>query len=295
MRPQTGEHMLDEAIRTKLRDPAYLDLHLAAVGVLNRIGKIRWYDAHFLRFYEAAKEYLAIVRPDALAAFIDGFDPLRASADFSVAHLRDLFDEETRARIIGISEAVPREYNDAQEIEEHQNFGRKVVWDDPYFVALQNELLPLVSDVVGTPLVPGYNFLSLYGGTGKCDPHMDEPRSMFTLDYCIDQSDEWPIWFSKLVGWPTAERMHDFDPEAIKREAALEWQPHLLRPNEALLFNGSSQWHYRDDIRPGGFCNLLFFHYYPAHCEMLIKPRTWPEHFGIPELEPLCDFYPWAN
>lgn len=287
--------MLDEAIKSKLRDPAYLDLHLAALGVLKNVGDNRWYDDCFVRFYEAGKAYLALVRPEAVGQFIDGFDPLRASSDFTIARLPDLFDAQTHAEIIAISEAVPRDYNDAQELDEYQYFDRKVVWDQPFFVELQRRLLPRVSDIIGTDLVMGYNFLSLYGGAGKCDPHMDEPRSMFTLDYCIAQSDEWPIWFSKHVGWPTAERMRDFDPDGIKNDPALDWQAHILRPNQALLFNGSSQWHYRNDITPGGFCNLLFFHYFPAGGEKLIKPHTWPDHLGIPELEPLCDFYPYAH
>lgn len=52
-----------------------------------------------------------------------------------------------------------------------------------------------------------------------------------------------------------------------------------------------SQWHCRDPITPGGFCNLLFFHYLPAGCEGLVDPLRWADEFAIPELAPLVDLF----
>lgn len=61
--------MLDEAIKTKLRDPAYLDLHLAAVSAIRKVGVERWYDAHFHRRFQVARVYLAQVRHDLVGDF----------------------------------------------------------------------------------------------------------------------------------------------------------------------------------------------------------------------------------
>jgi hypothetical protein len=280
--------MLNEATRAKLRDPAYLDLHMQAVNAIRRIGVVGWYDSHFVRRFEAAKLYLAEVRPDALATFVRGFDALLPGKGFANIVIDDLFDPETRTLICEAVRTMPKAW---LKDEEMRDFGRHIVHDFPLFVDLQHRLLPRISALAGRELVAGYNFLSLYGGAGRCDPHMDEPGSMFTLDYCIEQSDEWPIWFSKVTDWPTADTMRGWDPEAIRRDPALEWRPHVLRPGEALLFNGSSQWHYRDAIAPGGFCNLLFFHYYPADCRDLVWPHLWPRHFAIPELGPLCELF----
>lgn len=280
--------MLDEAIRTKLRDPAYLDLHLAAIAAIRKVGAQRWYDAHFHRRFEVARHYLAQVRPDALEPFVRGFDPLLPPADFALTTIEDLFDPHTTREIREIVRAIPEAMRSTGEL---ALFGRHIVHDHPRFIALQNALLPRVSRLVGVPLVTGYNFLSLYGGAGRCDPHMDQPKSMFTLDYCIDQSEDWPIWFSRTVDWPTVETMREWDPEAIKTDPALGFAAHSIQPGKALLFNGSSQWHYRDAITPGGFCHLLFFHYYPTGCEELIAPRLWARHFAIAELEPLCELF----
>jgi len=280
--------MLDQAIREKLRDPAYLDLHLTAVMAIGRVGRVEWYDSHFLRRYEAAKLYLSQVRPDALGSFVRGFDVLLPPTDFRNLLVSDLLDASTREQIRAAARAIPKEYVKDYEM---RDFGRHIVHDFPLFVEIQRQLLPRISALVGIDLEPGYNFLSLYGCTGRCAPHRDEPKSMFTLDYCIEQSEEWPIWLSKVVDWPTLETMRSWSPEAIKADPALDFRSYALRPGEALLFNGSSQWRYRDPIKPGGFCSLLFFHYYPAGCKALVTPRLWPQWFDIPELVPLCELF----
>lgn len=280
--------MLDEAIKAKLRDPAYLDLHMQAVKAIRQVGVVDWYDSHFVRRFEVAKLYLAQVRPDALEAFVRGFDILLPPPGFANVVIDDLFDPATQDDIREAAHSIPMK--DLKDYE-MRDFGRHIVHNHPPFVALQLRLLGRISALVGLELAKGYNFLSLYGGAGRCDPHMDEPVSMFTLDYCIEQSDDWPIWFSKVVDWPTLETMKAWSPQATKADPALEFRPHLLRPGQALLFNGSSQWHYRDAITPGGFCSLLFFHYYPAGCENLIWPDRWPRHFDIPELGPLCELF----
>lgn len=280
--------MLDEAIKTKLRDPAYLDLHLAAVAAIRKVGVERWYDAHFHRRFQVARLYLAQVRPDVVEDFEHGFDRLLPPPSFATTAIGDLFDTATQQQIREHARAIPAELRKTYEI---KDFGRHIVHDDPWFVALQAQLLPRISDLVGIALDTGYNFLSLYGGTGKCDPHMDEPTSMFTLDYCIEQSEDWPIWFSRVTNWPTLETMQGWDPHSIKADPALAFRPHVIRPGQALLFNGSSQWHYRDRISSGGFCSLLFFHYYPKGCDDLIAPQGWARHFAIPELEPLCELF----
>lgn len=285
--------MLDDSLKTKLRDPAYLDGHLAAVRSTHAVGRAEWYDSKFLRRFEVARRFLTEVNPAALDVFTRAFDQLKPPPGFKVAVLDNLFDGATRQRILEISRSIRFEKPEAdrQTEWEARNFGRRVIWDHPYFLELQRDLLPRVSGLAGCDLRAGYNFLSLYGGAGLCTPHMDEPISMYTLDYCIEQSGEWPIHFSRVVDWPTVETFRSFDAEAMKRDPALAFEPHVLQPNQALLFNGSSQWHYRDSIAPGGFCDLLFFHYYPAGCEKLVLPRLWHEHFDIPELRALCDLF----
>lgn len=285
--------MLDDGLKAKLRDPAYLDWHLAAVRSTHVIGRAEWYDSIFLRRFEVARHFLGAVNPAGLATFTRAFHQLKPPAGFKVTVLDNLFNDATRARILDIARDIRGDsrHRGPKGDWEAQVFGRRVIWDHPYFLELQRDLLPMASELAGCELRTGYNFLSLYGGDGRCAPHMDEPYSMYTLDYCIEQSDEWPILFSKTVEWPTVETFRSFDAEAIKQDPDLAFTPYVLQPNQALLFNGSSQWHYRENIAPGGFCDLLFFHFYPAGCEALVEPKLWRNHFDIPELAALCDMF----
>ena len=280
--------MISAVIREKLRDPSYLDQHMIAAAIVRDIGKVPWYDAHFLARFEAAKRYLAMVRPDVLSEFVAGFAPLRPPAGFKVREIDRLFEPHQFAAMLEIARSIP---DNRLELHEIADFGRNVVHDHEYYTQVQAQIVPLVSELAGRELEPGYNFLSLYGADGRCDPHMDEPEAMYTLDICLDQSGPWPIHFSNIVDWPDATLMQGWDPRSVLADPAITFTPYALEPNKAILFNGSSQWHYRDSIAPGGFCTLLFMHYFPKGCGDLVRPRFWARHFGWAELEPLCDIF----
>jgi hypothetical protein len=128
---------------------------------------------------------------------------------------------------------------------------------------------------------------------GNCDLHLDAPLAKWTLDVCVDQSHVWPIHFSQVVPWP------EFAPERAlvrKSDSGLQFTAAALHPGDAVLFSGSSQWHYRDALRdavqqtaganPAGrtFCDLLFFHFIPKGTLRLINPNEWADLFGIAEL-----------
>jgi len=287
----TGAQTLsNKDAKAKLRDPGYFALHLQAAAAIREVDRLGWYDSHFLRRFEVAKRFLAKQRPDALAHFVSGFAPLKPRHDFRETLIDAVFDTATHDAIIAISRSAKADASDEQQ-KENEAFGREVVWDHPFFLDLQERLRARVSDIVGGPLVSSYNFLSLYGPVGRCDLHMDHPMAMYTFDYCIAQDAVWPIHISRIAEWPSAATGAAFDPERIKADPAIGFAAHDLRPNQALLFNGSSQWHYRDPKTAGGFCNLLFFHYYPAGTEDLVDPSRWADHFGISELEALCDLF----
>jgi len=90
------------------------------------------------------------------------------------------------------------------------------------------------------------------------------------------------------VPWP------EIDPKITqdhKSDPALHYTPALLNPGDAVLFSGSSQWHYRDGLQQAAqqsigrtFCDLLFFHFIPKGTMRLINPNEWADLFGIPEL-----------
>ena len=244
-----------------------------------------WYDGRWLRKYAAVKEWLTAHRPEMLPPFLEAVSVLRTRPDFQLQHLAPVFDEAILTRIVERS----RTFSMAQlELHETVNFGRFVVHDDPWFTELQHSLTSLVSDLVGEPVEPAYNFMSLYSQLGVCQVHMDAPEAKWTLDVCIEQSAPWPIHFSQIVPWPETGTLPVSDWErAIKESPDLQFESVALEPNQAVLFSGSSQWHYRDpQASPtrASFCNLLFFHYIPKDSRPLTEWKQWPELFGVPEL-----------
>ncbi|MBA3948835.1 MAG: hypothetical protein H0X44_02695 [Acidobacteria bacterium] len=125
---------------------------------------------------------------------------------------------------------------------------------------------------------------------------MDAPDAKWTLDLCVAQSAPWPIHFSQVVPWPEDEAPPADDSrawvESVKSSPSLRFQPVVLEPGEAVIFSGSSQWHYRDRMPPGNgrqFCDLLFFHYIPAGTRDLVSPQKWASIFGAPELAGMPD------
>jgi hypothetical protein len=73
----------------------------------------------------------------------------------------------------------------------------------------------------------------------------------------------------------------------IAREISGAFTAHSLVPGQAVVFSGSSQWHYRDSMpgtRAGKFCDLVFFHFVPRGTLKLSDPANWAQWFGVPEL-----------
>jgi hypothetical protein len=246
-----------------------------------------WYDSNWLNRYLAAKQVVADVAPSRLEEFVRAFDVLRTDPAFKVKDVEGLFGPAQLSEIERVIAAIPMQ---TLELHEIKQFGRFVVHDNPVFTDMQRGLVGLVSDLVGEAVEPSYNFLSMYTHMGVCEPHLDAPSAKWTLDVCIKQSEPWPIHFSQIIPWP--EERVELGAEwqlAIKNDPNLTFEPRSLMPGNAIVFSGSSQWHYRDPLPnpPGkkGFCNLLFFHFIPEGTRDLVRPRKWANLFGIPELE----------
>jgi hypothetical protein len=251
-----------------------------------------WYDSVWLSKYEEAKTIIRRVRPGALPAFVNAFRILHTRPDFKVKFLGQPFDDATLAEIRRVTASIqPTDL----ELHEARQFGRFVVHDHPFFTELQQRSVPWVSEIVGEPIEAGYNFLSLYTSKGVCAVHMDAPRAKWTLDLCIDQATDWPIYLSEVQPWPDslveAWRKDGWEND-IKQTRSLNFTPHTLQPGQAVIFSGSSQWHYRDPMPEASgkqYCTLLFFHFIPKGAAELVRPNNWARMFGIPELSGLSD------
>jgi len=251
-----------------------------------------WYDSVWLSRYEEAKAIIRTARPDALASFVDAFRILHTRPDFKVQFFEHPFDAATMEEIRLVTASLrPTDL----ELHEARRFGRFVVHDHPFFTELQQRTVPWVSEAVGEPVEAKYNFLSLYPSKGVCAVHMDAPEAKWTLDLCIDQAAPWPIYFSAVQPWPdsVAEAWRNEGWENnIKQSRSLEFTSHTLEPGQAVIFSGSSQWHYRDPMPEASgkqFCTLLFFHFIPKGTAELVRPKNWARLFGIPELAVLAE------
>lgn len=245
----------------------------------------KWYDSVWLSAYYAAKDIVARVAPGRMEEFVRSFDVLRTSPEFSARHLPQIIDPALLEQIREVVRAIPRE---KYELHEMQSFGRFIVHDYPEITALQATLVDQVSEWAGEAVEPSYNFLSLYTRMGVCEPHLDSPSAKWTLDICLDQSEPWPIHFSQIVPWPEQRpRLSDDWREEIKANDLLQFRALELHPGDAILFSGSSQWHYRDALPRDGVkrhCDLVFLHFIPCGTGEIVCPMNWSQLFGIPEL-----------
>ncbi len=251
-------------------------------------GHYPWYDSDWLAQYTRAREVIAQAEPANLTTFVRTFDGLRTNPDFVVPILEDVFDDGA----IGEIEALARTLKPMDlEMHEVKRFGRFVVHDHPTLTELQRLVIEPVSEAAGEPLDPSYNFLSLYTGQGVCPVHLDAPAAKWTLDLCIRQSRPWPIQVSQVVPWPEGLSLEgDGWDQTIKSNPEIHFKSYSLEPGQAILFSGSSQWHYRD-THPGGghddYCDLAFFHFAPKGMAEAIDPANWARLFGVPELADL--------
>jgi len=156
-----------------------------------------------------------------------------------------------------------------------KDFVRRYAHNVPYFVNIHRQLTDFASEQFGEPLKPSYSFLSMYDDDGICPLHIDRPQCYRTIDYLIqqDQSEPWPIRIGEAM---TEEQRAEIDEagaaypqteeETAERIAAETWTDVLLEPNDAVLYSGTHQWHYRPQ-RLKGKADLIFFHFVKADFE----------------------------
>lgn len=246
-----------------------------------------WYDSPWMNRHAAAREYLAQNAPDTLKTFDTAMDKLRTRPDFEVIEIEDFIDATDHAA----ARDVIRDTGKSQfEMHELKTFGRLVIHNHTLFNDLQARMAERVGALVGEEVEPCYNFLSMYWAMGVCPIHMDAPQAKWTVDLCIDQSDIWPIHFSRVVPWPEPETGFSENwQEDLKNDPDLGFRPYELTPGKAIIFSGSSQYHYRDRItgtapNKDAFCNLVFLHYVPKGTSAYTDPNDWAGYFGVPEL-----------
>lgn len=267
-------------------------LYLSAISSIRQSSTFNWYDRNFHKRFAAAITFLETVRPQAAKVLSEGLEPLRTDKSFSTVQLTEILADRDFAEANAVADGfdaweTARSANSGNEI---ANFGRRLVRNHPFFNKIQARLVDLVSSYAGEEVEPSYNFLSLYGANGRCASHLDSPSAKWTLDICLNQSSGWPISIGRVSDWPLNSTI------GLNRDRRTapdsQFETYTLRRNEALLFSGSAQWHFRKAISGAvkpTFCNLLFLHYTPKSKLSLVDHRTWAKRFDIEELTILFD------
>lgn len=244
-----------------------------------------WYDCNWLSKYVSAKEIISRHYPERLAEFTGAFDVLRTPEDFQVKQIRKPLEGALFQEVLDTIRTLPPGSLNRSEL---FFMGREIVHNLPLLVEIQASLAGMVSAAVNEAVEPCYNFLSLYKNVGILSPHLDAPSAKWTLDLCLAQSSPWPVYFSQVTPWPEVSpySVDDWRKE-IKNDPGLRFTPYALEPGDAVIFSGSSQWHYRDaipQVQKENFCHLAFFHYIPEGTSHLVHPAHWPDFFNMPEL-----------
>jgi hypothetical protein len=156
-----------------------------------------------------------------------------------------------------------------------KDFVRRYAHNVPYFVNIHRQLTEFASEQFGEPLKPSYSFLSMYDDNGICPLHVDRPQCYRTIDYLIqqDQAEPWPIRIGEAMSDEQRQALDESgaghpqtEDEIADRITAETWTDVLLESNDAVLYSGTHQWHYRPE-RLKGRADLVFFHFAPADFE----------------------------
>jgi hypothetical protein len=126
------------------------------------------------------------------------------------------------------------------------NFGRKTLNESAKNILTEYslKLLPIIQSFYeNEEILPSYSLFVEYSDKNiSLFKHKDQAACTYTLDLCLYQSDPWPIY--------------------------VENKEYILYPNDALLFMGEDQEHWRPEIINNedkkGF---IFFHY--------VLPNHW--------------------
>lgn len=187
------------------------------------------------------------------------FDPITHEA------IKSFLNERVPLHAIGAKIDSDMDWED-----DAKKFGRRFAHNVPYFVNIHRQLAPWASEQFGEPVKPSYVFLSMYGDQGIAPLHIDRPQCRYTVDYLIDcdVDEPWPIYIGALFDDEVRAKFDltgghpESDEEIAERKSLEDWSEIILHPNDAVLYSGTNQWHYRDRIK-GRFATLAFFHFVP--------------------------------
>lgn len=152
--------------------------------------------------------------------------------------LRETFPPELRERLLIDIDL----FNRRGDANFDPGYGRIISNNGRLYIYAEH-LLTLVREVFrDDTIVPSYNCWARYtGADANLQPHKDSNACTFTVDYCVQQHEPWPIY--------------------------VEGKEYVLQENQSLVFMGEDQEHWRPAFTPGNMVEMVFFHF--------VRPDHW--------------------
>lgn len=267
----------DAAVRSRL---------LCAFMVKSRYVDLPWYDSGVNDRLRVARIYLEQAAPAALARFEARMEVLRAQPGFAMRTVPDFLPQAMFADLTRMLAELDAEALQAGEL---GLLGRHKLNNDPRFAPAFACAQTYVEQALGRAVRPVYSMFVRYGPGGKLPVHFDSFNSQFSIGLCLGRTASWPIHCSRVIDRPLDTDLTDWSAAATRADPALEWRSVDPRPNEALYFAPSHQWHCRDPIGPEhtGPYDMVYFSFVDPAAYDLLFPQHWATGFGIPELAEL--------
>lgn len=119
-------------------------------------------------------------------------------------------------------------------------------------------LTPIVSEIVGSKLLPSYDYFRIYRESDICRVHYDRPSCEHSLSLTLDYSDgvAWPLEVGREHSTPSAQVEEGFGEEPFAAIA--------MMVDDAVLYNGVHHRHGRTQPNPNAWSAHLFLHWVDA-------------------------------
>lgn len=140
---------------------------------------------------------------------------------------------------------------------EYSYYGSKrcTSFDDPVLKELLQRLLPNAREWFGKDdIVPSYAVFSDYGDSGFVDSHVDSGACSYTIDLCLYENSEWPLFVGN--------------------------NKYILKENEAIIFSANYQEHGRDKMTgENNRVGIVLLHYVDPDHVFLRLPEKIQKSF----------------
>jgi hypothetical protein len=118
-----------------------------------------------------------------------------------------------------------------------QVIGSKIIYNSMPLLELLCEKTPVVSRLLGEPVLPTYVFARVYGKGSRLVRHSDRPACEISLSLNLASTHKWPLWIASRKGDTGV----------------------TLEPGDAMLYFGAID-HWRDEFK-GKKVTQTFLHY----------------------------------